>query len=121
DVAVALAPVDAAGARELVLSLRGAALVTGARGRPPVAVAAAAETIAAVSLLGASCPDIDEKEINPLLVTRAGAVALDARVIPSIPTSSAAQRRRVGSATTSWVGERRRLAPDDPGDRGCDR
>jgi acetate---CoA ligase (ADP-forming) len=81
DVAVALAPVDADGARELLLSLRGAALVTGARGRPPVAVAPAAEVIAALSLLGAACPDIDEIEINPLLVTPAGAVALDARVI----------------------------------------
>ena len=79
DVAVALAPVDADCARELVLSLRGAALVTGARRRPPVAVAAAAEVIAALSLLGAACPDIDEIEINPLLVTPT-AVALDARV-----------------------------------------
>jgi acetate---CoA ligase (ADP-forming) len=82
DVVVALAPVDADRARELLLSLRGAALLAGARGRPPVAVAAAAQVIAAVSLLGASSPDIDEIEINPLLVTRAGAVALDARVIP---------------------------------------
>jgi acetate---CoA ligase (ADP-forming) len=82
DVAVALAPLDADGARELVLSLRGAALLTGARGRRPVAVAAAAEVIASVSLLGAACRDIDEIEINPLLVTPAGAVALDARVIP---------------------------------------
>jgi acetate---CoA ligase (ADP-forming) len=85
DVAVALAPVDADGARELVLALRGAALLTGARGRPPVAVAAAADVIAAVSLLGAACPDIDHIEINPLLVTPAGAVALDARVIPHRP------------------------------------
>ena len=85
DVAVALAPVDAAGARELLLSLRGAALMMGARGRPPVAIAAAAEVIAALSQLGATCPDIDEMEINPLLVTPAGAVALDARVIPRGP------------------------------------
>jgi acyl-CoA synthetase (NDP forming) len=82
DVAVALAPVDAAGARELVLSLRGAALLTGARGRPRVDLAAAAEAIAALSRLGATCRDVDELEINPLLVTPEGAVALDARVIP---------------------------------------
>jgi hypothetical protein len=81
DVAVALAPVDADGAHELVLSLRGADLMTGARGRPAVAVAAAADVIAGVSLLGAACPNIDEVEINPLLVTPAGAVALDARVL----------------------------------------
>jgi hypothetical protein len=30
---------------------------------------------------GATCRDVDELEINPLLVTPAGAVALDARVV----------------------------------------
>jgi acyl-CoA synthetase (NDP forming) len=97
DVAVALAPIDADGALALVLSLRGAALVTGARGRPSLALTAAAAAIAAVSALGASCPDIDQLEINPLLITPIDAVALDARVIP-----------RASSATTSpaagdWV------------------
>jgi acyl-CoA synthetase (NDP forming) len=81
DVAVALAPIDVDGARELVLSLRGAALLTGARGRPSLAVAAAAEVIAALARLGAERPDLDEIEINPLLVTPSGAVALDARAI----------------------------------------
>jgi acyl-CoA synthetase (NDP forming) len=82
DVAVALAPVDADGARRLLLSLRGAALLTGARGRPRVDIAAAAEATAALSRLGATCRDVDELEINPLLVTPGGAVALDARVVP---------------------------------------
>jgi hypothetical protein len=45
DVAVALAPVDADGARELFLCLRCAALITGARGRPALAVAAVAEVV----------------------------------------------------------------------------
>jgi hypothetical protein len=81
DVAVALAPVDADGARRLLLSLRGAALLAGARGRPRVDIAAAAEATAALSRLGATCRDVDELEINPLLVTPAGTVALDARVV----------------------------------------
>jgi succinyl-CoA synthetase beta subunit len=46
-----------------------------------VDVAAAAAAAAALSQLAASRPDIAEIEINPLLVTPAGAVALDARVI----------------------------------------
>jgi acetate---CoA ligase (ADP-forming) len=83
DVAVALAPVDAATARELLESLRGAALLAGARGRPPLDVAAAAGAVAALSRLGAARPDLGEIEINPLLVTPAGALALDARVMTS--------------------------------------
>jgi acyl-CoA synthetase (NDP forming) len=79
DFAVALAPVDAAGAREMLLRLRGAALLTGARGRAPVDLGAAAEAIAALSRIAS--PDVEELEINPLLVSADGALALDARVI----------------------------------------
>ncbi len=81
DTAVALAPVDAARAEELVRSLRGAAILEGARGRPAVNVPAAAEAVAALSRLAASRPDLAEIEINPLLVTPSGALALDARVV----------------------------------------
>jgi acetate---CoA ligase (ADP-forming) len=81
DVAVALAPIDAGGALELLRSLRGAALLSGARGRSPLAVAAAAEAIAALSRLAATCPQIAEIEVNPLLVTPQGVMALDARVL----------------------------------------
>ena len=53
-----------------------------ARGaRPPVDVAAAAEAVAALSRLAASRPDLAEIEINPLLVTPDGALALDARAL----------------------------------------
>ncbi len=81
DTAVALAPVDAPQAEELVRSLRGAAILEGARGRPPVDVPAAAEAVAALSQLAASRPDLAEIEINPLLVTSSGALVLDARVL----------------------------------------
>jgi len=81
DTAVALAPVDAAQAEELLRSLRGAAILAGGRGRPPLDVRAAAESIAALSRLAASRPDLAEIEINPLLVTPSGALALDARAL----------------------------------------
>jgi acetate---CoA ligase (ADP-forming) len=81
DVRVALAPVTPSAAEDMLLGLRGAALLRGARGRPAVDVAAAAAAAAALSRLAAQRPDIGEIEINPLLVTPAGAVALDARVI----------------------------------------
>ena len=81
DTAVALAPVDATQAEELIRSLRGSAILVGARGRPLMDVAAAAEAVAALSRLAASRPDLGEIEINPLLVTPDGALALDARAL----------------------------------------
>ena len=81
DTAVALAPVDSVQAEELIRSLRGAAILEGARGRPAVDVSAAAEVVSTLSRLAASRPDLAELEINPLLVTPTGALALDARAL----------------------------------------
>ena len=82
DTAVALAPVDASGAEALLRSLRIAPLLLGARGRPPLDLAAAARAVAALSRLAAAHPELAELEANPLLVTPDGCVALDARVVP---------------------------------------
>ncbi len=82
DVAIGLAPLDQAGAVALLESLRGAAILHGARGRPPVDIAAAAAAAVALSRLAAARPDIAEIEVNPLLVTPDGALGLDARIIP---------------------------------------
>jgi acyl-CoA synthetase (NDP forming) len=84
DVAVGLAPLDADEAERMFYSLRGATLLVGARGRPPCDVRAAAEAAAALSRVAATHPGIAEIEINPLLVTPSGAVALDARVIENV-------------------------------------
>jgi acyl-CoA synthetase (NDP forming) len=81
DVAVALAPVDEPEAARLLESLRGAALLTGTRGRPPLDVQAAAAATAALSRVAAEHPEIDELEINPLLVLPEGAIGLDARIV----------------------------------------
>jgi acyl-CoA synthetase (NDP forming) len=81
DTAVALAPLDAAAAEELLGRLRGAPLLRGVRGRPPVDVAAAAAAVAALSRVAAAHPEIAEIEVNPLLATHTGAVGLDARIV----------------------------------------
>lgn len=81
DVALALAPIDAAEARRLVESLAGLPLLTGFRGRPPADLDAVAETVAAVSRLIAENADIAECEINPLRAGPDGAVAVDALVL----------------------------------------
>ena len=79
DTAVALAPAPADLVEELLLGLRGAALLTGARGRPPLAVRAAADTCAAISRVAAEHPELTDLEVNPLLVTASEAIGLDAR------------------------------------------
>lgn len=81
DVAIGLAPIDAAGARRLLQSLTAWPLLDGARGRPPADVDAAAEAIAAFSrFIAAQADDIASCEINPLLIRAAGlgVVGLDA-------------------------------------------
>jgi acyl-CoA synthetase (NDP forming) len=81
DVAVALAPIGEPEAKRLLGSLRGAPLLEGARGRPPLDVSAAAGAVAAVSRFAAEHPEVDEVEINPLLVMPSGALGLDARIV----------------------------------------
>jgi acetate---CoA ligase (ADP-forming) len=81
DVAVALAPVGEATARELLLSLRAAPLLQGARGRREVDLDAAASAVASLSRVAAAHPEIAEVEVNPLLALPGRALALDARVV----------------------------------------
>jgi acyl-CoA synthetase (NDP forming) len=81
DVAVALAPASPDDGAELVRSLRGAPLLTGARNRAPLDVEAAGRALAAVSRVAAEHPEIAEIEVNPLLVLPEGVLGLDARVV----------------------------------------
>jgi acetate---CoA ligase (ADP-forming) len=78
---VALAPVEEEAARELLLSLRAAPLLLGARGRPAVDLDAAAGALAALSRVAAGHPEVAEIEVNPLLALPEGALGLDARVV----------------------------------------
>jgi acyl-CoA synthetase (NDP forming) len=79
DVAFALAPVSAADAAELLLSLRMSPVLAGLRGKPGVDVAAAARAIERISTAAAAHPELASVEVNPLAVTPDGAIALDAR------------------------------------------
>ncbi|MGR3783652.1 MAG: acetate--CoA ligase family protein, partial [Albimonas sp.] len=83
DVAVELAPLTPAQALKTLNGLRGAPLLHGARGKAPVDVEAAAEAISRLSALAAADPDgFESLEINPLLVTPEGVLALDALIEP---------------------------------------
>ena len=81
DIAVALAPVEPNEAERMLHALRAAPLLLGARGRPALDLLGAAGALAAISRVAAEHPEIAEIEINPLLVTVDGALALDARIV----------------------------------------
>jgi acetate---CoA ligase (ADP-forming) len=81
DTALALAPVSVPSARALLLSLRGARVLLGARGRDPVDIDALASLVARVSEVAAAHPELAELELNPVLAGASGALALDARVV----------------------------------------
>ena len=68
-------------ARELLLTLQGAPVLLGTRGRPPTDLDALAELVARVSRLAAAHPELVELELNPVLAGPAGVLALDARVV----------------------------------------
>lgn len=84
DRALALAPFGEATARRLVDRLQIRPVLDGVRGRPAVDVAALVDAIVALSDLAADLGDlIGELDINPIVVTPEGCLALDALVVPA--------------------------------------
>jgi len=81
DRALELPPLTERLARRMLESLRSWPLLQGFRGRPALNVDRLIEVLVRLSCLVADCPEIDELDVNPLLVTPDDAVALDARVI----------------------------------------
>jgi acyl-CoA synthetase (NDP forming) len=80
DVQVRLAPVGARTAAEMLSGLRSHPLLVGYRGGPAADVAAVEALIARVSALVDAHPEVAELDLTPVVVSAAGAVALDARV-----------------------------------------
>jgi acyl-CoA synthetase (NDP forming) len=81
DTAIELAPVSEAQALAMLDSLRGAALLRGARGRPPIDRAAIARLIVGLARLGIERADLVEVDLNPVLAGPRGAIAVDALVV----------------------------------------
>jgi len=90
DVAVRLAPVDLAEAHRMIREVKGHDLLGGVRGGPPCDVQALARALVQLSELAAAhADDVESIEVNPFLVLpgRAGAVALDAAIVPRTASS----------------------------------
>jgi len=82
DVVLRLAPVDEAGALEMIGQVKGFAVLRGYRGLPPGNVQALARAVAALSRLALiEGRPVREAEANPVIVSARGAVAVDALVV----------------------------------------
>ena len=81
DVAIRLAPVPADEALAMLDELRGARILDGFRGSPAVDRHAVAEMIVAVSRVAMARPDIVEVDLNPVIASPNGALAVDALVV----------------------------------------
>jgi len=85
DVAFRICPIERRDAEEMVEELKGGAILKGARGRKPVSHEAIVDALLRVGgergLFMTHADDIQEADINPLIVSETGAVAVDARFL----------------------------------------
>ena len=81
DVIFRMTPIDDAQALEMIRGIRGARVLAGMRGAPPVDHSALAAAVRRIAQLGADFPQILELDVNPLLAMAHGAIAVDARVL----------------------------------------
>ena len=88
DTAMRLAPVSSAEALRMLDELKTIALLRGVRGEPPVDFPALAEAISRFAQLAVDCPDLTEMELNPLVTSPTGVVAVDARATLARPMAA---------------------------------
>ena len=83
DVSFGLVPLTRADAHRMISEIRAQPLLDGARGRPVLDRDELVEVLMRISALVDASPDIAELDVNPLVLTQSGLVAIDARVILS--------------------------------------
>ena len=106
DVAIRLAPLDHVAAASMLDELRGARLLDGVRGGQPVDRAAVVSMLVALGRLGVERPDLLEVDLNPVIASAAGAVAVDALGRPGrdarwLTSRSCEPSRRPGACVRS--------------------
>jgi acyl-CoA synthetase (NDP forming) len=80
DAAVRITPLTDLDARELLRGLRTFPLLDGYRGAPRCDVAAVEEMLLRLSALVEAHPEVVELDANPVVVSPAGALIVDARI-----------------------------------------
>ncbi len=90
DVAIRLAPVDAETAEAMLDDLRASRLLRGVRGGSAVDRGAVASMIVTLGRLGTERPDILEVDLNPVIASASGPIAVDALVVLEGPPVASA-------------------------------
>ena len=124
DHAVALPPLNAVLARDMISRTRVARLLAGYRNRKPADLDAIVRILLQISQLVADVPELVELDINPLLADSAGAIALDARIRVAVADKSASSLDRLAirpyprelEQTIEWDGQPLLLRPIRPED-----
>jgi acetyltransferase len=122
DRAISLPPLNEALARALVARTRIARLMDGFRDTPAADLVALHRALVAVSRLLAELPEIAEIDINPLLATPEGVLALDARMRVDAAAPSGASRFAIRpypadlTDVLNWRGQSITLRPIRPED-----
>lgn len=80
DIQAGLAPIAVPEAMEMISRLRSVKILDGVRGQAAIPREKFAEVVSRVSLLLDAAPEIFEMDLNPLLGTEKGVVAVDARI-----------------------------------------
>jgi acyl-CoA synthetase (NDP forming) len=94
DRTLRILPLTDEDAAELVRSLRGSPLLFGYRGSPHVDIAALENLLLRVGRLAEDVPEVAEMDLNPVVVTEAGVVAVDVKVRVAPPVDSLPQDLR---------------------------
>ena len=83
DVAFRVVPLAERDAAQMIDEIKGTAILDGVRGQPPADKAAIKHAILKVSEFVEHNPVVRELDLNPMLVYRDGAIAVDARIVIS--------------------------------------
>lgn len=95
DVSFRLAPLTREEALAMMQEIKSYPLLTGFRGSKRVDLEAIAAAVIAVGEILLELEEIQELDINPLIVSEAGVVAVDARVVLGYPAPSGVKGRHV--------------------------
>lgn len=95
DYATSRVPLTDVDAREMILSLRGAPLLTGYRGSDPVDIDALVDLVLRCGRLAEDLPDLIEADFNPVIATATGVVVVDARLRVSSVSALREETRRL--------------------------